>query len=346
MNKYLSIALFTISLTAQPIVAQDISINRIETPKMQLKVFPITKSFLYSMSETISSNRKFLVVAYTLMPDVKKLKKAVSFLQKENISFEVLTKKLGNKERDYLYIDTNSSPNALTVIKHMEMIGMAVKVGKNLLPIDAIGSEAGSFFSRFKREDIFSDKVQDTYLIQKLQNLALECLKNNHLLESVVESYMNDLFGRDSIDITGEPKMIEDVENGRMEYAPAFVSEFGTTICNCTYDEVVPTAEYKNISFYNAFQHNHKRLFGESYTLKKALKKVSIKPLKLTTNNELLHYFNSSYLSDVYSEKELKYTTNSKGVTIFCVRGNDGVKLCKTKKEILNQISLQNKTLY
>lgn len=352
MNKYISMTFFTLLVTLCPLIAKEISMENIKAPTMQLRAFPITKSFLYSMSETISNHRKFLVVVFSPKEDTAKIKKATSFLKKENIPFNVLTRKndidKGDKyttikKRSYLYIDAKSASQAFTAIKYMEKIdNMVVMVGKNLIPSDIINKAYGIFYSKLKKEDIFSDKVQDAYLIQQIQDLAMECLKNNHLLESVVESYMNDLFWRDGMNIIGLPKMDADM----MNYEPSFVSEFGTTICNCNYDEVVPKAEYANTSFYKAFQHNHKRLFGEPYTLKKALKKVSIKPLKLTTNDELLHYFNSSFLSDAYSMKELKYTTNSKGVTIFCVRGNDGVRLCKTKKEILNQISLQNKTLY
>jgi len=346
MKRYLSLALFAVILATQSIVAKPVDIASIVAPKMQIKMFPITKSFLYAMSETISGNKKFLVAATYLKPNPKNMKKAKVFLKQKNISFSVLSKDIEGRVRNYIYIDAKSKKEAFLASSKMVNMGMSVKMGKNLIPSYMISKDMGSFFGKLKKGQIFDDMVQDAYLIQQIQNFSLECLKSKHSLESVVETYMNDLYNRSSIDITGDPKMFENEENGKMEYSPFFVSEFGTRICNCEYSEAVPSARYKDTSFYKAFQTNHKRLFGNEYSLLEAAKEVSIKPLKLVTNKELLAYFNSSFLSDAYSQKELKFSTNSKKVTIFCVNGHDGFKMCKTKKEILEQISFQNKKLY
>jgi hypothetical protein len=315
-------------------------LNKIILPKNQIKIFPINKSFLYAMSETISGNYKYLVVGYSFEQNNQAIEKMIAFLNESKITFEKM-------QRNYYYTKPKNSSEAFAVAYKMQSLGLSVLMGKNLIPYEAVGDWAeGSYFSKISIDKIFNDEIQDAYLVSKIQNDAAAAMYAKRYIETVIETYATyDLHIRGFSDAIMPMREFTEEETGT-QYALAYQGAYGSIFI---YDnrDIVPNARYDNVSFFQTFQNNYKKLFGKKFSLEDARAEITISPLNLKSNEEYLKYFNVCFASDSYYESELKHTINSKGITIFCVDSKrDRNKICKTKEELKKHLKLQNSTLY
>lgn len=316
LYKILILIIFSAILSAKNII-----------PKHQLSFFPIDREMLSALTTTISGNKKFLIVM-RVDKSAKVELNILRHIKNIGLNYKVL-QYLQNNNSIYIKIDAISEQKAKNVINMIKNTNASIFVGKNLIPLF---DDHTTMYEKYDLDSVFSDEVQEKYLIANLMNNAAGAIQSNSLSEVVIESYISNFFNRGSIVAS---QKIERDENGKDRCLPEYVGDFGFVVNPD--DDMNENDRYENSSFYNDFLKTYKEMYKKDFRLQKAL----ILPKSIKNNEDWLDFFHKSLLSFAYNKKELKYQKNSKGKEIFCV--NSDVKFCKTKKELEVILEEQNK---
>jgi len=305
-----------------------ISLNATEIiPRHQLTFFPIDRALLQAMSTTISNNRPYLIMA-RIKNDAKDIQNMQKFLNKNHINFKLVEYPQANGSV-YCEIDTKTKIGAIKILSILERYSnVRVYAGKNLLPY----AGENETYVKYDKNTIFSDVVQEKYMIAILMAEASSAKAFIHAREASIEAYMNDFFKR--FTISPFMKMTQ-TQEGKDIYLPQYVGDYGV-VFNADYEDIDKHLRYQNHSFYTIVKQSYQQITQKSI---KNIKPIFEKKY-INTDNGWLDYFNKAYLSNSYSVTELKTTVNSKGVHIYCV--DSDVKMCKTQAELKEQLEQQN----